>query len=167
MPFQTVLKSNSPAETASIAAALASVLRGGEYISLEGDLGAGKTLFAGALIHALGVTIHVTSPTFVLQKEYETPGGLPVSSILHYDFYRIQTYAELLDLGFEDTPDHAVVVAEWGDKFVSNFPGNVIRVLIAGCGEDTRTLVLHLSGASQNAQFAQALKSVQIRQQEP
>lgn len=136
---ELVITSNSPAETERAATAFAKALRGGEYVSLEGDLGAGKTLFSSALIHALGVSSHVTSPTFVLQKIYDVPQG-PVRSVIHYDFYRIQSYPELLDLGFEDAPDDAVVLAEWGDKFVEQFPRTLIRVQIAGCGEDERKL---------------------------
>jgi tRNA threonylcarbamoyladenosine biosynthesis protein TsaE len=136
-----VVRSETPEETEAIAQKLARVLQGGEYLSLEGDLGAGKTLFARALVHALGGPESVTSPTFVLQKTYELPGGR-IPAIVHYDFYRIQAYAELLDMGFEDPPENAIVVAEWGEKFVEEFPGRVVRVQISGCADEPRTLTI-------------------------
>jgi tRNA threonylcarbamoyl adenosine modification protein YjeE len=137
---ELILTSNSPAETERIAMGFARSLCGGEYVSLEGDLGAGKTLFAGALIHALGVTSHVASPTFVLQKIYQVSPGASIGQVIHYDFYRIGSYIELLDIGFEDAPEDAVVIAEWGDRFVDHFPRNIIRVQIDGCADDQRTL---------------------------
>jgi tRNA threonylcarbamoyl adenosine modification protein YjeE len=144
------LVSTSPEETEQFAARFARVLRGGEYVSLEGELGAGKTLFTRALMHALGMKGAVTSPTFVLQKIYELPeGGGPVKSIIHYDFYRIMGYDELLDLGFEDAPEDAVVIAEWGEKFVAQFPRNVMRVQIEGCGEESRRVRILPANAEQ------------------
>jgi tRNA threonylcarbamoyladenosine biosynthesis protein TsaE len=111
-------------ETAHLATRVARVLRGGDYISLEGDLGAGKTHFSRALAGALGVEEPVTSPTFVLQKVYEVRDNPSVQWLAHYDFYRISDFSELLDMGFEDHDESTVVVAEWGDLFISglSFP---------------------------------------------
>src|SRR5687768_9204330 len=105
--------SASEQDTAKLAQRLAAVLKGGEYISLEGDLGAGKTYFARALAAAIGVSGPVTSPTFVIQKVYSVEGNSRISQLVHYDFYRIGSYPELIDLGFEDHADDAVVLAEW------------------------------------------------------
>lgn len=154
--YDVTLCSSSPQQTEQYAVALAQVLRGGEYLSVEGDLGAGKTLFSRALIHALGAQGAVTSPTFVLQKTYHTPGAHHVNSIIHYDFYRIQSYAELVDLGFEDAPENSVTVAEWGDKFVDQFPGKPLRIRIEGCAEEIRKMTFGFPAEELAGKFRQA-----------
>lgn len=134
----------SEQETAALAQKLASAICGGSYISLEGDLGAGKTLFVRAFISAFGITENVTSPTFVLQKYYRLP--VPVNGITqvaHYDFYRISDYNELLDLGFEDHASDTVVLAEWGDMFIKDFPQQPIRVRFAIQPNNVRLIELH------------------------
>ncbi len=133
--------SNCPQETERLAQKLASYLRGGEYISLEGDLGAGKTLFSRAICKVLGVQGLVTSPTFLLQKVYET-GRSPITTIVHYDFYRLQEYQELIELGFEEHDVTAIVLAEWGEKFVNYFPLPAIRIRFEGAGEDPRVITI-------------------------
>jgi tRNA threonylcarbamoyladenosine biosynthesis protein TsaE len=127
MPHTFETHVNSPAGTAQIAAACAAVFRGGEILSLEGDLGAGKTYFTRELLAALGHTGHVTSPTFVLQKVYHLDAGR-VRRVYHYDVYRIDSYDELADIGFEELPPDSVAVVEWGDKFVDFYPRTHVRI---------------------------------------
>lgn len=82
-------------------------------IWLEGDLGAGKTTFARALIQALGYTGRVKSPTYGLLEQYE----LANLQVLHLDLYRIGDPGELEFLGLEDLlDDHTVVLIEWPDR---------------------------------------------------
>lgn len=107
----------SEADTIALAERLAAVLRGGELIVLEGDLGAGKTFFSRALARALGVppTIAVTSPTFALVHEY--PEATP--PLLHADLYRLGSVDELEDLGLsERVGTEWTLVVEWGERFV-------------------------------------------------
>ena len=83
-------------------------------ITLSGDLGAGKTTFARALIRHLAgdPTVEVPSPTFTLMQAYE----LPRFPLVHADLYRFGDPAELVELGFDDLPADAVMLLEWPDR---------------------------------------------------
>src|SRR5271167_2481645 len=93
---------------------IAAALEPGDLVTLSGDLGAGKTTFARALIRYLAgdATIEVPSPTFTFIQTYE----LPRFTLVHADLYRLSGAAELAELGFDDLPDGAVVVMEWPDR---------------------------------------------------
>jgi len=106
--------------TRRLAMDIASALEPGDLITLSGDLGAGKTTFARALIRHLLAddTIEVPSPTFTLVQNYE----LPRFTLVHGDLYRVASAAELAELGFEDLPDQAVVLVEWPDRAAGSLP---------------------------------------------
>ncbi len=91
----------------------------GLVIALVGGLGAGKTHWAKGFVAGIGSAAEVTSPTFGLIHEY--PGGrLPV---FHLDFYRLESAAELVALGWDELVDqNALILAEWGDKFPELMP---------------------------------------------
>src|SRR5690554_4285994 len=101
------------AATAQFGAELALTLKPGEVVSLEGDLGAGKTALARAIIRALAddPALEVPSPTFALIQPYETPRG----PVLHADLYRLADAAEADELGLLDEPE-AIVLVEWADR---------------------------------------------------
>jgi tRNA threonylcarbamoyladenosine biosynthesis protein TsaE len=108
----------SPEETLIIGAALAPVLLPGDVISLSGDLGAGKTVFVQGLAASLGVQGRVTSPTFTIVHQYEA--RFP---IVHVDVYRLDSFQDLLDIGFEDFLDPAaIVLLEWGEAVEQLLP---------------------------------------------
>jgi tRNA threonylcarbamoyl adenosine modification protein YjeE len=93
----------------ALGARLAPLLRPGDLVQLDGELGAGKTTFTRGLGAALGTREPVTSPTFVLAREHPTASGVP---LVHVDAYRLSTSAELEDLDLDW--QHAIVVVEWG-----------------------------------------------------
>ncbi len=103
-------------------------LVGGEVVSLEGPLGAGKTHFAKGVARGLGFAGDVSSPTFTLVQEYGG-GRFPV---VHFDFYRLEGVGELVNLGFEDYLDGSgVALIEWGDRFGgTGLPEGAMRVRI-------------------------------------
>lgn len=102
------------AETARFGAMIAAELRPGDLVTLSGDLGAGKTSFARAMIRALtkSPTLEVPSPTFTLLQTYEADGF----RIVHADLYRVGDISELVELGWEDAAENAIVICEWAEK---------------------------------------------------
>jgi N-acetylmuramate 1-kinase len=113
---------------------IAMALEPGDLVTLSGDLGAGKTTFARALIRYLAddETIEVPSPTFTLVQNYE----LPRFPLVHADLYRLSGSAELAELGFDDLPDTSVMLLEWPDRAAGFLPADRIDV--------TLTLAPHL-----------------------
>jgi tRNA threonylcarbamoyl adenosine modification protein YjeE len=106
--------------TARFAIDVACALEPGDLVTLSGDLGAGKTAFARALIRYLAAddAIEVPSPSFTLLQTYE----LPRFPLVHADLYRLSGAAELAELGFDDLPENAVVLMEWADRATSLLP---------------------------------------------
>jgi tRNA threonylcarbamoyladenosine biosynthesis protein TsaE len=124
----TVRKIRGLDETAALAHALAAGLVGGEVLALEGDLGAGKTSFTRELTKALGCARLANSPTFALFQRYR--GGRLL--VLHGDFYRLSSPAELLDLGWEEMLDqlsNGLVVVEWANRFPEELPPDRLHMV--------------------------------------
>ncbi|MBR0365800.1 MAG: tRNA (adenosine(37)-N6)-threonylcarbamoyltransferase complex ATPase subunit type 1 TsaE [Clostridia bacterium] len=121
-----VYESYSYEDTMRIASEFAKTLRGGEFIAMYGDLGAGKTAFVQGLAKALGITQHVTSPTFTIVNEYE--GRLP---LYHFDVYRIADPDEMYEIGFEEyVYSGGVCVVEWAELIEELFPEEYLRLVI-------------------------------------
>ena len=92
-------------------------------VTLSGELGAGKTTFTQALARTLGVTEHVTSPTFVLEKIYELEGQ-KFERLVHIDAYRLEGGDALVPLGFEGIIEDStnLVVLEWPERVADALP---------------------------------------------
>ncbi|WP_340063120.1 tRNA (adenosine(37)-N6)-threonylcarbamoyltransferase complex ATPase subunit type 1 TsaE [Ascidiimonas aurantiaca] len=92
-----------------------------------GEMGTGKTTLIKAIVKALGVTHPTTSPTFALVNEYSGDSG----KIYHFDFYRIDTPEEALDIGLEEyLESNAWVLIEWPEKVEKFLPENVTEIHI-------------------------------------
>ena len=128
-------------DTQVIAKEIADTLKGGEFIAMYGDLGAGKTAFVQGLAKALGITNHVTSPTFTIVNEYE--GRLP---LYHFDVYRIADPDEMYEIGYDDYIDSdGVCVVEWAELIEDLFPDKYYKLTILkdeDRGFDYRKIIL-------------------------
>ena len=115
---------SSPEETRILGASLAPSLLPGDVVSLTGDLGAGKTIFVQGLAGALGVETRVTSPSFTIIHSYE--GRFP---IVHMDVYRLDSFQEVIDLGFDELIDpEAILVVEWGEAVAPLLPTRYLEI---------------------------------------
>ena len=132
------------AETRRLGAALGRLLEPGMVVLLEGELGAGKTVFAQGVAQGLGVPGVVNSPTFVLVNEH-TGGRIP---FVHADLYRLGTAAEIEELALEETAASAALVVEWPERAMGALPPEHLHVRIAaGAEPDERRLHFHAAGA--------------------
>ena len=115
---------------------LAFNLKAGAVIALYGGLGAGKTAFTRGIARGLGISESVSSPTFTIVNEYT--GDIP---LFHFDMYRLESEAELYDIGWDDYLDRGgVCVVEWSEKVPSAFPKGAIAVKIEILDENKRSL---------------------------
>lgn len=107
-----------------------------------GDMGAGKTTFINALCEVLGVDASETaSPTFALINEYRS--DTTAELIYHFDFYRVETLEEALELGIEDYFDSgAVCLIEWPERIAAALPNDTVSVKITVNDDDSRTLTI-------------------------
>lgn len=122
------LRSTTPEQTVRIGSTLGALLRGGEWITLGGPLGAGKTQFVKGLALGIGIPADepIVSPTFVLVREYV--GRLRLQ---HADMYRLAGPAELEQLGLDELggPD-AIVAIEWAERVAAGLPAADVEVAI-------------------------------------
>lgn len=123
--FATGLMLSNLTETAALGARIAAALRPGDAIALGGDLGAGKTTLARAILTALGVRENMPSPTFTLVQRYDTPGGLTVH---HYDLYRIEHPEEIDELGLDEALSEGAVLIEWPERAGDRLPADVLNL---------------------------------------
>jgi N-acetylmuramate 1-kinase len=129
--------------TRKLAIDLAAILKGGDLVTLSGDLGAGKTAFARALIRHLANddTLDVPSPTFTLVQTY----ALPRFAVVHADLYRVGQASELTELGVDEAAEDAVVLLEWPDRAAEALPPDRLDIAF--------TLAPHLGPNQRNAEL--------------
>jgi tRNA threonylcarbamoyladenosine biosynthesis protein TsaE len=107
-------------------------------IALYGGMGAGKTTFTKALCSVLGVVDGVNSPTFNIVNEYRTTSG---EAVYHFDFYRIESIAEALDIGFEEyLYSGDLCIIEWPEKVEQILPDDTLKVQISVLNNHYREL---------------------------
>jgi tRNA threonylcarbamoyladenosine biosynthesis protein TsaE len=145
------LRSDSPAATSAIAAALAGLARRGDLIVLAGEMGAGKTAFAKGFGAAIGVTEPITSPTFTLIHSYNA-GRL---TLHHADIYRLNTHHEVADLALAELLESdSIVMVEWGDVVAGSLGDHLlVRLDLDDDDEDARDIVISAAGRSWAARW--------------
>ena len=133
--FETIVTLADETATADLGARIARLLEPGDAVLLKGDLGAGKTTLARAILRALGVEGHVPSPTFTLVQTYQ-PRDLRV---FHCDLYRIEDQRELAELGLDDAMDDGAVLVEWPERgFPARLSGKALTVTLTQTGPNAR-----------------------------
>ncbi|WP_163102977.1 tRNA (adenosine(37)-N6)-threonylcarbamoyltransferase complex ATPase subunit type 1 TsaE [Peribacillus alkalitolerans] len=137
-----VYQSTSSDDTFHLAEKLGSVVQAGTVITLEGDLGAGKTTFTKGLAKGLGIHRNVNSPTFTIIKEYM--GRMP---LYHMDVYRIEDDSE--DLGFEEYFEgEGVTVVEWAHLISDHLPNERLAISIFHVANNERRIEFQPFGIS-------------------
>lgn len=138
IPALLSLLSRSTEATERIGMSLAGCLRSGDILTLDGDLGAGKTALTRGIARGLGLTSHVSSPTFTIVMEHpaEKEGQL---SLYHFDVYRLQDGDDFLDSGLDEyLYKDGVSVLEWGRLVADALPENILRISMHGSDETRR-----------------------------
>ena len=123
--MRQVFETHTEDETIACGAGLASRLAPGSVVAIEGDLGAGKTRLIKGICKGLGVREHVSSPTFTIVNEYPAPAG----TVYHFDFYRVSSLREVIDIGFSEYLDgDGISLIEWADRVAELLPPRRIDV---------------------------------------
>ncbi len=157
--------SHSLTQTQRLGMRLGDLLRGGELILLNGQLGTGKTTLTQGLAQGMGIMEVINSPTFTLLKEYysstsyaliseQTRGTRPPQqkhrglALYHFDLYRLDDPEEIIDLGFEDYfYGSGVCVVEWADKADLLWPAERLTIRLKVLSETKRGLLFTATGA--------------------
>ncbi len=134
-PFLTIHLADEAA-TIALAEDLAAVLAPGDVIALSGDLGAGKTTFARALIRAVfdDTGLEVPSPTFTLVQTYAGDR----LTIAHFDLYRITAAAELDEIGLDEARADGAVLVEWPERAEDRLPADRLEIALEIVGSGRR-----------------------------
>jgi tRNA threonylcarbamoyladenosine biosynthesis protein TsaE len=129
---------HSPEETRELGARFAADLKSGDILALNGPLGSGKTCFVQGIARGLGVTErYITSPTFVLVREYQ--GRLP---LYHIDLYRLAPGIEIGMLGLDEYLDgDGITAIEWSEKMEEGLPGRTINISFKCLNEMSREII--------------------------
>lgn len=133
---------NNAKETSALGKTLAQELKGGEILSLIGDLGGGKTTFTQGIAQGLKIKENIISPTFVVYKKFPV-NSKKIKWLHHFDLYRIASHEELIDLGFEEaiSDKQAITVIEWAQKAKKLIPAkNNIKIIFKYLGKDKRKI---------------------------
>ena len=125
-------------EAGAIGAAIARVMKPGDCIGLIGDLGAGKTTLARAILAAMGLAGEAPSPSFAIVQPYAPPET--VMPVLHVDLYRIADPEEIGELGLDEARmDHALLI-EWPERMGRSAWPDMLQLTIDFDGEHARRL---------------------------
>jgi tRNA threonylcarbamoyladenosine biosynthesis protein TsaE len=131
-----IFHTQSEEDTIALGERLAAELPARAVVLLIGNLGAGKTTLTKGIVKGLGAAQpdEVSSPTFTLIHEYSP-------SAYHVDLYRLDSPAQLATLGLEEIFDReAVVLIEWGEKFLERLPEERIEIRLRATGENSREI---------------------------
>ena len=153
-PFTARLALSNLADTAALGAAIAAGLAVGDVVALAGDLGAGKTTLARAILTALGLTGPMPSPTFTLVQTYEAPR----LAVHHYDLYRLEDPREIAELGLEEALEEGAILIEWPERASAVLPEDTLNVSLTM--PDAQLRLAELTGPARWASHFRGLPRV-------
>ena len=137
---EMLTETNSAEETRALGEKLAERLQAGDVVTLEGELGAGKSELARGIARGLGVTETVTSPSFTILNVYES-GRCP---LYHFDWYRLESEEELYELGMDEyLGGDGIAVIEWAERCPEAVPENVLRIRLEVTGGESRRITVN------------------------
>ncbi len=143
------LTTNSPEETQDLAVSVLKALSAGDEIrgtstivALQGNLGAGKTVFVKGVAKHLGVKETVTSPTFVIEKIYELPENTSWKRLIHIDAYRLEGEEDLSAVGWSDiaTDPNNLIMIEWPETVGLGVPERAVWIELEAVDSKTRKI---------------------------
>ena len=132
-------------ETINVGKTLGKLLRKGDIVCITGDLGTGKTVITNGIAQSIGISDHITSPTFTIVNEYR--GDL---DLFHFDVYRISDPEEMFEIGFEEYLNaDGIVIIEWADLIKDIIPKEHIWINITkdlNTSIDARIIKIEFNG---------------------
>jgi tRNA threonylcarbamoyladenosine biosynthesis protein TsaE len=135
----------TPAQMRELGKRIAAVLRPGDLVLLDGDLGAGKTTLTQGIGAGLGVAAAVTSPTFVIARVHRD-GRIP---LVHVDAFRLAAVVDVDDLDLDASVEESATVVEWGEGLVEGLSSDRLEIRIdrpATDSDETRTVTMRAVG---------------------
>ena len=150
------LASESETQTTLIGYDLSLILKVGDIITLSGDLGAGKSALARAIIQSMAgdQTYEVPSPTYTICNQYDLD-----PAVAHFDFYRLSDTSELIELGFDEMLEAGCILVEWPELCADKIPKEALNISIIDNGPSAREFTISGEGEL----FIRAARSFAIR----
>ena len=129
-------------ETHTLAKELAKILTAGNILALSGELGSGKTTFTQGLAKALGIDQRITSPTFLIVKQYRVEKHPSIKTLYHVDLYRIESEADIEGIGLSEMmkDPQGLTVIEWPEKLGKYLPDKRIDIKFKFIDESQREI---------------------------
>lgn len=140
--MNSIFISNSIADTTKFAQNLSKELKPGSVLALHGELGSGKTTFTQSLAKALGISARLTSPTFVIMRQYQIPSWTGL--LYHFDFYRLHVAndAKSFDLNELIAENNNLIVIEWPEIVASILPSHTVHIYFETISDNERRITI-------------------------
>ena len=141
-------KTENEEQTTALAHDIAARISAPCFIALHGDLGAGKSVFARAMIRSLAndADIDVPSPTFTLVQHYDYSTG----TIYHFDLYRLENERDVIELGWDDAVFDGICLVEWPERAAGLLPDDRIDINFRTMGQTAREITITPKGNAEN-----------------
>ena len=136
--------SRSPEQTRRVGMRLGDILKPGDVICLQGDLGAGKTTLVQGLARGWGSLDPVSSPTFIIVNNYRRPDN---AQLFHMDAYRLDSAPEAAELDLDEMLVRGPLLIEWPERVRAVLPENYLWISFEFVAEENRQMVIKASGA--------------------